>query len=70
MNLKQMQKSLNIFSIYIKEEDHFFHAEHDILWGPHSDIYEKFAEEDKIALMNLGWFIDDENQSLMHYCSC
>jgi len=45
--------------IFIKHEDDFLEADHDILYGPRLDTH--FTNEERKQLTNLGWHKSEEH---------
>jgi len=69
MNIEQMLAAIAIFRRYVGLEKYIFHAEHDVLWGPHEDEMENITEKDEKELEALGWNINSDG-CWAHNCSC
>ena len=61
MNWKRFIDGLNIMSRYIKDDEFPIGAQHDQIW-----VYIEFSqvsEEDRIKLIELKWFWDEDSWS-------
>jgi hypothetical protein len=54
-----MEKILKGLQILSKYGNGMFSAEHDQIWTGSNDSVEKITPEDKLALEDLNWFLDE-----------
>lgn len=58
---KDLHEGIGIMLKYVKPDDWIGGADHDVIWFVSNDDYEKFSDEDKKRLDELGFHVDEDN---------
>ena len=66
--LGELHEGIGIMLKYVDPGEWIGGADHDIIWFVTKEAYEKFSDEDKKRLDELGFHVDSDGNGLSCFC--